>query len=50
MQGDRVAFDELASRHVDRLYGLATLILRDPDHAADASQEALIGAWRDYGR
>ena len=47
MQGDRVAFDELASRHVDRLYGLATLILRDPDHAADATQEALIGAWRD---
>ena len=47
MRGERVAFDELAARWVDRLYGLATLILRDPDQAADATQEALIGAWRD---
>ena len=30
-----------------RLYGIATLILRDPDQASDATQEALIAAWRD---
>jgi RNA polymerase sigma-70 factor (ECF subfamily) len=47
MGGDRVAFDELASRWVNRLYGIATLILRDPDQASDATQEALIAAWRD---
>src|SRR3954454_18955518 len=45
--GDRVAFNELAARWVDRLYGLASLIVRDPDLAADATQEAMIGAWRD---
>src|SRR5215210_4959117 len=47
MGGDRVAFNELASRWVNRLYGIATLILRDPDQASDATQEALISAWRD---
>lgn len=47
MRGDRVAFNELASRWVNRLYGIATLILRDPDLASDATQEALIAAWRD---
>lgn len=47
MGGDRVAFNELASRWVNRLYGIATLILRDPDQASDATQEALIAAWRD---
>ena len=47
MEGDRFAFNELASHWVDRLYGLAVLIVRDPDLAADATQEALIGAWRD---
>ena len=47
IRGDRVAFEELASSWVDRLYGLAMLIVRDPDQAADATQEALISAWRD---
>ena len=47
MGGDRVAFNELASRWVNRLYAIATLILRDPDLASDATQEALIAAWRD---
>ena len=31
----------------DRLYAIARLILRDDDRAHDATQEALIGAWRD---
>ena len=29
-----------------RLYGIANLILRDPDRAQDAVQEALVLAWR----
>jgi RNA polymerase sigma-70 factor, ECF subfamily len=32
---------------VDRLYRVATLILRDPDRAQDAVQEALTSAWKD---
>lgn len=47
MAGDRLAFDELAARWVNRLYGIASLICRDPDQASDATQEALIAAWRD---
>lgn len=45
--GDRDAFDVLAARVVDRLYGVARLILRDSDRAADAVQEALFRCWRD---
>jgi DNA-directed RNA polymerase specialized sigma24 family protein len=44
MGGDRVAFNELAVRWVNHLYGIATLILRDPDLASDATREALIAA------
>ncbi len=47
MAGDRGAFDELARASINRLYGLASLILRDPDRASDATQEALVAAWRD---
>jgi RNA polymerase sigma-70 factor (ECF subfamily) len=46
-QGDHAAFAILAEASTDRLYGVATLILRDPDRAQDAVQEALISAWRD---
>lgn len=45
--GDHVAFETLAAGAVDRLHGLARLILRDPDLADDATQEALFRAWRD---
>jgi RNA polymerase sigma-70 factor (ECF subfamily) len=45
--GDRDAFATLAARHIDRCYALAYRILRDPDRAQDASQQALLGAWRD---
>jgi RNA polymerase sigma-70 factor (ECF subfamily) len=45
--GDREAFDALASVSIGRLYAVAELILRDPDRAADATQEALVAAWRD---
>jgi RNA polymerase sigma-70 factor, ECF subfamily len=46
-QGDHDAFAILVESATDRLYGVATLILRDPDRAQDAVQEALVSAWRD---
>jgi RNA polymerase sigma-70 factor (ECF subfamily) len=45
--GDREAFTALASQFVDRCYGLAFRVLRDPHRAQDATQQALLGAWRD---
>src|SRR5258706_4868941 len=45
--GDLDAFSELTSRHTDRLYGAARLILRDSEQAADAVQDALLEAWLD---
>ena len=46
-RGDREAFSVLAGRAVDRLYGIARMILRDTELAEDATQEALVRAWRD---
>jgi RNA polymerase sigma-70 factor (ECF subfamily) len=46
-RGDREAFGVLAGASVDRLYAIARLILRDTELAEDATQEALIRAWRD---
>jgi RNA polymerase sigma-70 factor, ECF subfamily len=45
--GDREAFGVLAVGAVDRMYATARLILRDAELAEDATQEALIRAWRD---
>jgi RNA polymerase sigma-70 factor, ECF subfamily len=45
--GDREAFSVLAGGAVDRLYAIARLILRDAELAEDATQEALVRAWRD---
>jgi len=42
-QGDRDAFASLAASSVDRCYALAYRILRDPDQAQDATQQALLG-------
>jgi len=47
IEGDHDAFSELARASSDRLYAVATLILRDGERAQDAVQEALISAWRD---
>lgn len=44
--GDHDAFAELAGASLDRMYAVASLILRDSDLAKDAVQEALIAAWR----
>ena len=46
-RGDRTAFESLATQYIDRCYALAYRILRDRDLAQDATQQALIGAWRD---
>jgi len=46
-RGDREAFSVLAAGAVDRLYATARLILRDTELAADATQEAMVRAWRD---
>lgn len=45
-RGDREAFSVLAAGAVDRLYATARLILRDAELAEDATQDALINAWR----
>jgi RNA polymerase sigma-70 factor (ECF subfamily) len=47
MAGDREAFTELTRLSIDRLYAVARLILRDSERAQDATQEALVAAWRD---
>lgn len=49
-RGDRVAFARLAAENVDRCYAVAVRILRDPHRAQDATQQALLGAWRDLPR
>jgi RNA polymerase sigma-70 factor, ECF subfamily len=45
--GDHEAFAAVTAGAVDRLYAMACLILRDPELAEDATQEALVRAWRD---
>jgi RNA polymerase sigma-70 factor (ECF subfamily) len=46
-RGDHDAFAALASTALPRLDAIARLILRDPERAKDAVQEALVRAWRD---
>jgi RNA polymerase sigma-70 factor (ECF subfamily) len=46
MGGDHDAFSELARASGNRLLVVARLILRDEAAAEDASQEALVSAWR----
>ena len=45
--GDHGAFESLVRPEIDRLYGLAGLLLSDRTRAEDAVQEALLRAWRD---
>ena len=47
MAGDHEAFSELTRLSIGRLYAVARLILRDGSQAEDATQEALVAAWRD---
>jgi RNA polymerase sigma-70 factor, ECF subfamily len=46
MRGDRDAFGVLVHGISDRMFAIATRILRDTDLAEDALQGALITAWR----
>lgn len=46
-RGDHDAFADLVDLRLARLDAAARLILRDPELARDAVQEALIRAWRD---
>jgi RNA polymerase sigma-70 factor, ECF subfamily len=45
--GDQEAFGLLAVALGDRLFAVATRILRDDELAADATQQALVSIWRD---
>jgi RNA polymerase sigma-70 factor (ECF subfamily) len=47
MRGDHDAFRVLVDQTSDRMYGIATRILRDTHLAEDALQGALITAWRE---
>jgi RNA polymerase sigma-70 factor, ECF subfamily len=40
--GDTRALEALCARHADRVYRIALHVLRDPDDASDAAQEALV--------
>jgi RNA polymerase sigma-70 factor, ECF subfamily len=44
--GDEEAFDELVGRIGDSLHSVARRILRDTNLAQDATQQALLDAWR----
>ena len=46
-RGDHDAFASLIGEAVNRMYALASLILRDTDRAQDATQEAIVRAWRE---
>jgi RNA polymerase sigma-70 factor, ECF subfamily len=46
-QGDTESFRSLVYGCADRLYAIAYRILRDPDLAEDALQQALIALWKD---
>jgi RNA polymerase sigma-70 factor (ECF subfamily) len=46
MHGDEEAFDQLVGRIGDSLYSVARRILRDTTLAQDATQQALLAAWR----
>src|SRR4029078_1922449 len=50
MRGDHDAFAALIGASANRMYALASLILRDTDRAQDATQEAIVRAWRELPR
>ncbi|MBI2764095.1 MAG: RNA polymerase sigma factor [Chloroflexi bacterium] len=50
MRGDHDAFAALIGTAANRMYALACLILRDADRAEDATQEAIVRAWRELPR
>ena len=49
VRGDRDAFAILVHRHQDRLWAIALRVMRNPDDAADALQDAYLAAFRRAG-
>lgn len=49
-QGDTTAFDELITRHRERIYMHAYQMLRSEDDAVEIAQETFIRAWRSLAR
>ena len=45
--GDRDAFAQIVNVSFDRCHGVATRLLRDPQLAEDAVQQAMVNIWRD---
>jgi RNA polymerase sigma-70 factor (ECF subfamily) len=45
-RGDMQAFEELVSRHSDRVYARAFSMMRNEDEALDLSQEAWVKGWQ----
>ena len=48
--GDAAAFEELVDTRIDRCYRLAWSVLSNDADAADATQDALVSAWRQLPR
>jgi RNA polymerase sigma-70 factor, ECF subfamily len=49
VDGDAAAFATLVARHQDRLWAVALGVMRNPEDAADALQDAYISAFRRAG-
>ena len=48
--GEAIAFEQLAEKHVARLWRCALALCKDGHWAEDLSQETLVEAWRSLGR
>jgi RNA polymerase sigma-70 factor (ECF subfamily) len=48
-RGDRAAYEQIVRRKVSTVYRTARAILGNDADAEDATQDALIGAWRQIG-
>jgi RNA polymerase sigma-70 factor (ECF subfamily) len=47
--GDQMAFTALVDAHYALVYGLACRTVRDPDEAAEITQDVFLAAWRNLG-
>ena len=45
-RGDMSAFEELVTRHRDKIYARAFSMMRNEDEAVDLSQEAWVKGWQ----